>query len=244
MTTRLRLGLLGGTFDPIHVGHLDAADAAQHALQLDEVRFIPSHDPPHRPSDPSANAFHRFALVALALAGHAKYRASDLELRRDGPSYSADTLRAMRSEGWSASQLFFILGADAFAEIATWREFPAVLDAAHFVVISRPGTTLDAATARTPELRSRVRSVDAAATNGPETFVFLVEARCVVDHDTRAARRRSVDRRSGARRRCPAHRHEQVVWSGRQLAWQRPARPDLTRRNERLAHRMRNCRRR
>src|SRR5262245_61096779 len=129
MTTRLRLGLLGGTFDPIHYGHLDAADAAQHALQLDEVHFIPSHDPPHRPSDPRASGFHRFALVGLALSGHARYRASDLELRRDGPSYTADTLRAMRAEGVSPSQIFFILGADAFAEIATWREFPAVLDA-------------------------------------------------------------------------------------------------------------------
>jgi nicotinate-nucleotide adenylyltransferase len=181
MSTRPRLGLLGGTFDPIHYGHLDAADAARHALRLDEVHFIPSHDPPHRPADPRASAFQRFALVALALADHAGYRASDLELHRDGPSYTADTLRAMRAQGWSPSQLFFILGADAFAEIATWREFPAVLDAAHFVVISRPGTTLDAATARTPELRSRVRrvetAVEAGATNGPETFVFLVEAR-------------------------------------------------------------------
>jgi nicotinate-nucleotide adenylyltransferase len=177
MSTRPRLGLLGGTFDPIHYGHLDAADAAQQALQLDEIIFIPSHDPPHRPADPRASAFQRFALVALALSGHAGYRAADLELRRDGPSYTADTLRVMRAEGWTPSQLFFILGADAFAEIATWREFPTVLDAAHFVVISRPGTTLDAATARTPELRSRVRSVDQEATNGPHTFVFLVEAR-------------------------------------------------------------------
>jgi nicotinate-nucleotide adenylyltransferase len=176
MTTRARLGLLGGTFDPIHFGHLDAAGAAQHALLLDEIRFIPAHDPPHRPSDPRASAFHRFALVALALDGHSRYRASDMELTRDGPSYTTDTLDALRREGWHPSQLFFILGADAFAEIATWRHFPAVLDAAHFVVVARPGTTLSAAAARTPAIQSRLRSAEAAPTGGAETFVFLVEA--------------------------------------------------------------------
>jgi nicotinate-nucleotide adenylyltransferase len=176
MNARTRLGLLGGTFDPIHFGHLDAADAARRALALDEIRFIPSHDPPHRPSDPRASAFHRFALVALAIEGNASYRASDLELRRDGPSYTTDTLRAVQGEGWDASQLFFILGADAFAEIATWREFPAVLDAAHFVVIARAGTSLEAAAARTPALASRLRQPGAAGTDRGGTFVFLVEA--------------------------------------------------------------------
>jgi nicotinate-nucleotide adenylyltransferase len=175
MNARTRLGLLGGTFDPIHFGHLDAAKAAQQALALDEIRFIPSHDPPHRPADPRASAFHRFALVALAIEGNATYRASDLELRRDGPSYTTDTLRAVRAEGRDPSQLFFILGADAFAEIATWREFPAVLDAANFVVIARPGTSLDAAAARTPSLRARLRHADGAFEKHG-TFVFLVEA--------------------------------------------------------------------
>jgi nicotinate-nucleotide adenylyltransferase len=176
MSARTRLGLLGGTFDPIHFGHLDAAAAAQRSLGLDEIRFIPSHDPPHRPADPRANAFHRFALVALAIEGQASYRASDTELRRDGPSYTTDTLRAVHAEGWNASQIFFILGTDAFAEIATWREFPAVLDAAHFVVIARPGTSLETAAARTPALRSRLRQAGDAGIERGGTFVFLVEA--------------------------------------------------------------------
>lgn len=160
-----RLGILGGTFDPIHFGHLDAADAARRALALDQVCVIPSSDPPHRPVDPLASGFHRFALVALAIQGRDELRASDMELRRGGPSYTADTLRALTRDGWQASQLFFILGSDAFAEIATWREFPAVLDAANFVVIARPGTTLDEATGRTPSLRDRLN-----------VSIFLVEA--------------------------------------------------------------------
>jgi nicotinate-nucleotide adenylyltransferase len=183
MSEPRRLGLLGGTFDPIHLGHLDAGDAAQAALELDEVRLIPAHDPPHRPVDPRASAFHRFALVSLAIADRPSWRVSDAEVSRQGPSYSVDTLRAVHAEGWQPSQIFFILGADAFAEIATWRQFPEVLDAAHFVVVARPGMTLDEAAARTPHLRNRVRGVRLqpdqagdAAVSGQETAIFLVEA--------------------------------------------------------------------
>jgi nicotinate-nucleotide adenylyltransferase len=176
MNASTRLGLLGGTFDPIHFGHLDAADAARRSLHLDEVRLIPSHDPPHRPTDPRASGFHRFALVALAIQGQPAYRAAETELTRKGHSYTADTLRAIHAEGWRAWQLFFILGADAFAEIATWREFPAVLDAAHFVVVARPGTTLDVAVARTPELRGRMRYAQDGTPETAAPSIFLVEA--------------------------------------------------------------------
>jgi nicotinate-nucleotide adenylyltransferase len=176
MIASRRLGILGGTFDPVHFGHLDAADAARRALRLDAVLLIPSSDPPHRPADPLASGFHRFALVALALQGVEGLRGSDMELTRNGPSYTADTLRTVARQGWLPSQIFFILGSDAFAEIATWREFPTVLDAANFVVIARPGTTLDAAAARTPALRGRLRSPEeTSGTSG--TSIYLVEAR-------------------------------------------------------------------
>jgi nicotinate-nucleotide adenylyltransferase len=156
MTAASRVGLLGGTLDPIHVGHLDAAEAARTALFLDEIIVIPSHDPPHRPIDPRASAFHRFAMVSLAIDGRAGYRASDIELRREGPSYTALTLRDFHTMGWRSTQLFFIIGADAFADIATWHDYPAILDACRFAVIARPGMTIDSALARTPELRGRV----------------------------------------------------------------------------------------
>jgi nicotinate-nucleotide adenylyltransferase len=171
-----RLGLLGGTFDPVHHGHLDAADAARAALALDEVWFIPSHSPPHRTTHPVASDVHRYALVALAVEGHQAYRACDLELGRGGPSYTQDTLRTLQARGWEPSQLFFILGADAVAEIATWRGFPAVLDLAHFVVIARPGVTLDEAVARTPALATRLVDGRGGAPDGPGTRVILVEA--------------------------------------------------------------------
>jgi len=176
MIASRRLGILGGTFDPVHFGHLDAAVAARRALRLDTVLLIPSSDPPHRPADPLASGFHRFALVALAIQGVEGLRGSDMELTRNGPSYTADTLRTVARQGWLPSQIFFILGSDAFAEIATWREFPTVLDAANFVVIARPGTTLDAAAARTPALRGRLRSPEeTSGTSG--TSIYLVEAR-------------------------------------------------------------------
>jgi nicotinate-nucleotide adenylyltransferase len=176
MIASRRLGILGGTFDPIHFGHLDAADAARRALQLDHILLIPSSDPPHRPSDPLASGFHRFALVALAIQDEAALRASEMELARTGPSFTAETLRAIARQGWLPSQIFFILGSDAFAEIATWREFPAVLDTAQFVVIARPGTTLEAASARTPALRGRLRSAEETS-DASGTSIFLVEAR-------------------------------------------------------------------
>ena len=151
MIASRRLGILGGTFDPIHFGHLDAADAARRALQLDRgaadslVRSAASagRSAGVRRSIGSRSSRWRFKATTRS-------RASDMELTRTGPSYTADTLRAVARQGWRPSQIFFILGSDAFAEIATWREFPAVLDAANFVVIARPGTTLDAAAARTP----------------------------------------------------------------------------------------------
>jgi nicotinate-nucleotide adenylyltransferase len=177
MTAAARIGVLGGTFDPIHLGHLDAAEAARTALQLDELCLLPSHDPPHRSASPTASGFHRFALAALAVQGLAGYRVSDLELTRAGHSYTADSLRALHAAGWKPSQIFFILGADAFAEIATWREFPGVLDGAHFAVIARPGTGLEEAASRTPALRDRLQRAGDVILPDGRTRVILVEAR-------------------------------------------------------------------
>ena len=187
-----RLGILGGTFDPVHCGHLDAAAAAHAALALHEVLFVPSHDPPHRPADPRATGFHRLALVALAINDVKACRVSDVELLRNGTTYTSDTLRALHAEGWAPAQLFFILGADAFAEIAAWHAYPSVLDAANFAVIARPGTTIEAALARNPELLSRTCQMSAAADTSDLTGIFLVEA-ATRDVSSTLIRRRVAD---------------------------------------------------
>ena len=138
MPDAARIGILGGTFDPIHLGHLEAADAARRALSLDRVLLLPSRTPPHRSTEPRASVFHRFAMAALAAAEY-EMLVSDLELRREGPSYTALTLEALHREGFAPAQLFFITGSDAFAEVSTWYDYPRILQLANFVVVSRPG---------------------------------------------------------------------------------------------------------
>ena len=134
----MKVGILGGTFDPIHLGHLDAASAAARTLSLDRVLLLPSHTPPHRSAEPRASVFHRFAMAALAAAARGML-VSDLEVRRDGPSYTALTLEALHHDGFAPAQLFFITGSDAFAEVSTWYDYPRILQLANFVVVSRPG---------------------------------------------------------------------------------------------------------
>jgi nicotinate-nucleotide adenylyltransferase len=134
-----RIGILGGTFDPIHLGHLEAATAARIRLSLDRVILVPSRTPPHRNIEPRASVYHRFAMTALAANSRDRLLVSDLELRRDGQSYTALTLDSLQAEGYKASQLYFIIGADAFAEIEAWHDYPRVLSLSNFVVVPRRG---------------------------------------------------------------------------------------------------------
>ena len=138
MTDAPRVGILGGTFDPIHMGHLEAASAARRALSLDRLLLLPARTPPHRSTEPRASAFHRFAMAALA-AAERDMMVSDLELRRDGPSYTALTLETLHRDGFAPLQLYFITGSDAFAEVNTWHDYPRILQLANFVIVSRPG---------------------------------------------------------------------------------------------------------
>ena len=162
MTPETRVGILGGTFDPIHLGHLEAASAARRALSLDRVLLLPARTPPHRSTEPRASTFHRFAMAALA-AAERDMMVSDLELRRDGPSYTALTLEALHRDGFTPSQLYFITGSDAFAEVTTWYDYPRILTLANFVVVSRPGSSREAALVSSP-------------TSSPSLEVLSVEA--------------------------------------------------------------------
>ena len=167
MTSVTRIGILGGTFDPVHTGHVDTALAAHRALALDRVLVMPSGTPPHRSSPPAASRFHRFAMAALAVTGLPGLMVSDLEIGHTGPCYTFDTLARLHGTGLGAAQLFFITGADAFAEIATWSRYPQVLEMAHFVVVSRPGHPAAALPARLPDLAARmVQPAVPASTTG------------------------------------------------------------------------------
>ncbi len=159
-----RLGLLGGTFDPVHLGHRAAGRAAAQALALDEVRLVPSREPPHRVVRPHAPEHHRFAMAALLALDEPAWTVSDVEVRRTGTSYTFDTLTELRAAGLAPTQIFFLIGADAFAEIATWSRYPAVLDLAHFVVVARPGVALPDVQAGLPFLAQRL--TEAAALPG------------------------------------------------------------------------------
>ena len=161
MTSSTRIGILGGTFDPVHAGHIDTALAAHRALALDRVLVMPTGTPPHRPAQPLASRFHRFAMAALAVTGLPELMVSDLEIGVTDPCYTFDTLARLHRTGLSPAQIFFITGADAFAEIETWSRYPQVLEMAHFVVVSRPGHRATALAAKLPALAARMR--DAAA---------------------------------------------------------------------------------
>ena len=163
MTSGTRIGILGGTFDPVHVGHVDTALAAQRALALDRVLVMPSGTPPHRSSPPSASRFHRFAMAALAVTGLPGLMVSDVEIGVTEPCYTYDTLARLHGTGLLASQIFFITGADAFAEIDTWSRYPQVLEMAHFVVVSRPGHAAAALPSKLPALTARMRGATAHA---------------------------------------------------------------------------------
>lgn len=179
MTSRGRLGILGGTFDPIHAGHVAVATAARRALDLDDVLLMPNRVPPHRPLQPIASVYHRFAMTALAAMSAEGLLASDLDLETTGPSFTADLLDRLHTAGTQPSQIVFILGGDAFAEIEKWHRYPAVLDSCHFAVVSRPGRPASSMRAAVPALDERFVQVDEAPPrarlNAAETAVFLID---------------------------------------------------------------------
>lgn len=131
------VGVFGGTFDPIHYGHLRPALELREQLALGEVRFIPASLPPHR-GEPAATAQQRLAMLQLALQGSEAMRIDERELQRSGPSYMVDTLRSLREEV-GRRPLVLLLGLDAFLGLPTWHRWPAIIELAHVAVATRPG---------------------------------------------------------------------------------------------------------
>jgi len=133
-----RVGILGGTFDPVHNGHLAVAEAVRQALTLSSILFVPAFLPPHKPTYTISAFEHRAAMLELAVAGRPGFQLSRLEAEREGKSYSIDTLRALHHSLGKEAQLFFIIGMDAFADVFTWKAQSELLDHASFVVVGRP----------------------------------------------------------------------------------------------------------
>jgi nicotinate-nucleotide adenylyltransferase len=133
----MRLGLYGGTFDPIHLGHLILAEQCREACGLDRVWLIVAGSPPHKPGGRTPVG-HRLEMVRIAIAGHPAFAASDIEAKRPGPHYSVETLESIRREH-PDDDLFFLIGADSLADLPTWREPERIARLATIVVVNRPG---------------------------------------------------------------------------------------------------------
>jgi len=133
----MRVGVFGGTFNPIHYAHLRSAEEVREAQQLDRILFIPSATPPHKRQQGLVTAAHRLAMVSLAIAGNRHFRVSTIEVDRGGRSYSVDTVRALQQR-MPAAHFTFIMGIDAFREIATWKDYRGLFSLCDLVVTSRP----------------------------------------------------------------------------------------------------------
>jgi nicotinate-nucleotide adenylyltransferase len=149
---RKRLGILGGTFDPVHVGHLILAREMAEALALGEVLFVPAYRPPHKDPSGVSGSEHRLAMLRLALASEPDFRVDERELRRGGKSYTVDTLRSLREERGEDVELFFLIGADTLPELKTWYRAPELFALARFATAVRPGF----AASRIEELRDAI----------------------------------------------------------------------------------------
>ena len=148
MTARAPLGILGGTFDPIHVAHLRLAEELADAFALEQVVFVPAAVPPHRDA-PRASAAQRLEMVRLAVAGNPRFAVDDCELKRSGASYTYDTLQQLRALHGDRP-LCLILGADAFSALTTWHRWRELFDLAHMAVARRPGFPLEQVAASLP----------------------------------------------------------------------------------------------
>jgi nicotinate-nucleotide adenylyltransferase len=155
MKDRSRIALYGGTFDPVHNGHMSVARALLKLFQLDEIVFIPAHVAPHKRDQSVSPGLHRYAMLALATQGVPQMRVSTFELESPERPYTVETLSRMKQMYGDGAQLFFVMGADSWADIRTWREWERVLTLTNHIVMARPGYEQDASHV-TPSIQERV----------------------------------------------------------------------------------------
>jgi nicotinate-nucleotide adenylyltransferase len=152
---------MGGTFDPIHYGHLMAAEEARVRFELERVLFVPNGQPPHKKDYPVSAAEHRYAMTLLATCSNLRFEASRMELERPGASYTVDTMAAIREQLGAEAALYFITGADAVQEILSWKDPRRLLGLCELIAAARPGYRLsEALSSLDAEMRERVRVLD------------------------------------------------------------------------------------
>jgi nicotinate-nucleotide adenylyltransferase len=158
-----RLGVLGGSFDPVHIAHLLMAETVREALSLDLVLFVPAGVQPLKQARPVTPAEHRVKMLELALRGNHHFGISHVDVDREGPSYTVDTLRQLREKWGGALDMWFILGADSLASFPMWRDPQGILSQARLAVVRRPGVSVDMAAleAQIPALGASVDLIDA-----------------------------------------------------------------------------------
>jgi nicotinate-nucleotide adenylyltransferase len=200
VTERLkRVALYGGTFDPVHVGHTALARRLLELFSLDEVLFIPAHVAPHKRGREVSPALHRYAMLALATQGEGRFRISTVELDAPESPYTVDTLGRFVEERGREARLFFVMGADSWQEITTWREWERVLTLTDIIVVTRPGYEVgdehvtEEIRGRVVDLRGRAaESVEKALTEGDGARIYLTDA-VVMDVSATGVRRAARD---------------------------------------------------
>ena len=135
----MKIGILGGTFDPVHNGHMHLAEKISKKLSLDKLIFIPVYIPPHKKGAKVTQARHRYNMLKLAVSGSKIFKLSDMEIKRKGRSYSIETLRRLKRKYGANAELFFITGSDSLGELDKWKDLEEILKLCKFVVVERPG---------------------------------------------------------------------------------------------------------
>lgn len=172
---QLNIGLMGGTFDPIHIGHLIAAEEARQQFSLDFVIFIPAGLPPHKDKEQVSPAEHRCMMTTLAVMSNPSFIVSRVEVDKKTPSYTIDTIRYFNSYGVPGANLFFITGADAILEILTWKDYSDLTKLCTIIAVSRPEYPLEKLSEITagffPELKSKIHLLEIPALAISSTFI-------------------------------------------------------------------------
>ena len=174
-----RIGVMGGTFDPIHNGHLVTAEEAWKQFQLDQVLFVPSGSPPHKDNRENLDAEDRYLMTVIATATNPHFRVSRMEVDRRGPSYTIDTVRELHRIYGKNTEVFFITGADAILEILTWKEPDLVLREATFIAATRPGYDLKKLEESLPQVEKDRHDTD------PRVLVMEIPALAISSTDIR-----------------------------------------------------------